>query len=621
MLDEPTSAIVTRRWILAAWVGAAIFAVAGVFGRSLWKADEPYSFGIVWEMLQDHHWVVPYIAGQPFVEKPPLVYWVAAGFARALPYWAPDESARLAVLLFGTVGLSALVVALWRLRCEAFAWARFVARVRSVRFGSAFDVDATVYATTGVLVAMGTVGFVEHVHKLTADIGQLAGATVGLCGLVLIATQRDDPATDVRAARRGAVTSGMVLGTGAGVAFLSKGLFVPATLLTTSVLSLALPAFRTRAARLAFVVALMAALPWLLWWPAALYTASPQLFREWLWDNNIGRFVGFTLLGGNGRSLADKTASLLLAGFPTTLLLAGAVACSWRCTARMRWRARWRMVERAPAHATLMLYLVVTTTALTCSASMRDVYILPLLPAMVMLGLPLVLLPLPFSIAGRRVATGLFAAAAVACVALWLILVARGTLIGVPGMKQIVGATLPLANPLPMRAGAIAVALVALAAWSIVVARDPMRSAAVAWSAGFAATWSLAAALLLPWIDAAHDYRTVFAQIAPQLARSRTCVGSLNLGESELSMLEYVTGVEATRAYLGHSGSGAAGGRNPAVDACDWLVAMSNGRVHASLPNQRRWRPVVTVGRSANRDERITVYRSVDGEAAAEPSR
>ena len=621
MLDGRVSAIVTRRWILAAWVGVAIFAVAGVFGRSLWKADEPYSFGIVWGMLQDHHWLVPYIAGQPFVEKPPLVYWVAAGFARAVPYWTPDESARLAVLVFGAVGLGALVVALRGLRREAVAWARFVARASSDRFGSPFDADANAYATIGVLVAIGTVGFVEHVHKLTADIGQLAGATVGLCGLVRIATQVDHAASDASAARRHAVTSGVLLGTGAGVAFLSKGLFVPGALLTTSILSLALPAFRTRIARLAFAAALIAALPWLLWWPAALYAAAPELFREWLWDNNVGRFVGFTLLGGNGRSLADKMASILLAGFPTTLLLAGAVACSLRCAAGMRWRVRWRIVERAPAHVTLMLYFAVTVTALACSASMRDVYILPLLPAMVMLGLPLVLLPLPFSIAGRRVATALFAGAAVACVSLWLVLVARGTLAGVPGMKQIVGAMLPLSNPLPMRADAVAVAIVALAAWSIVVVRDPLRSAAVAWSAGFAATWSLAAVLLLPWIDAAHDYRAAFAQIAPQLAQSKTCVGSLNLGESELSMLEYVTGVEATRAFLGHSGSGAAGGRNPAVDACDWLVAMSNGRVHVSLPNQRRWRSVMTVGRSANRDERITLYQSVDGEAAAEPAR
>jgi hypothetical protein len=188
-------------------------------------------------------------------------------------------------------------------------------------------------------------------------------------------------------------------------------------------------------------------------------------------------------------------------------------------------------------------------------------------------------------------------------------------------MQQIVGTTLPLSNPLPMRAEAVAVAIVAVSAWSIVVAYDPLRSSAVAWSAGLATTWSIAAMLLLPWIDAAHDYRTVFAKIAPHLAQSRTCVGSLNLGESELSMLEYVTGVEATRAYLGHSGSGVAGGSNPAVDACDWLVAMSNDKVHVSLPGQRRWRYVMTVGRSTDRGERITLYQAVDDEATAELSR
>src|SRR5664279_2008829 len=43
------------------------FFVAGVFGRFPWKADEPYSFGIVWKMLQTGDWLVPRVADQPFV--------------------------------------------------------------------------------------------------------------------------------------------------------------------------------------------------------------------------------------------------------------------------------------------------------------------------------------------------------------------------------------------------------------------------------------------------------------------------------------------------------------------------------------------------------------------------
>ncbi len=117
-----------RPWLASIWVLVFVYFVAGVFDRSLWKADEPYSFGIVWEMLQDHQWLIPHIAGQPFVEKPPLVYWLAAAFAEALPTVRPDESARLAVLLFAAICVGALYAAAKRLHREAATWSGSAAR-------------------------------------------------------------------------------------------------------------------------------------------------------------------------------------------------------------------------------------------------------------------------------------------------------------------------------------------------------------------------------------------------------------------------------------------------------------------------------------------------------------
>ena len=38
------------------------------------------------------------------------------------------------------------------------------------------------------------------------------------------------------------------------------------------------------------LAASLAALPWLLVWPALLWHRSPELFHTWLWTNNIGRF-------------------------------------------------------------------------------------------------------------------------------------------------------------------------------------------------------------------------------------------------------------------------------------------------------------------------------------------
>jgi 4-amino-4-deoxy-L-arabinose transferase-like glycosyltransferase len=161
------------------------------------------------------------------------------------------------------------------------------------------------------------------------------------------------------------------------------------------------------------------------------------------------------------------------------------------------------------------------------------------------------------------------------------------------------------------------VAVGTIVAWAYVIRRDVLRSPIVAWCAGFAMMWIITAALLLPWIDAARSYQGVFAEIAPEVASYRRCVATLNLGESEVSMLEYVTGIEATREYLGHSGSGIRAEPNPAAHDCDWLIALSNHRSGKVRPDSNQWRPVRTVSRPADRSERITIYRAA--ERADEP--
>ena len=118
-----------------------------------------------------------------------------------------------------------------------------------------------------------------------------------------------------------------MLGTGTGIAFLSKGFWFPVSCRRPAPLLLLLPDYRSRAARVAFAIAVATALPWLVIWPALFHAASPGLFREWLWGNNVGRFVGSTLLGGNHRTLADKLGSIVATGLPTVLLLPWVV---WR---------------------------------------------------------------------------------------------------------------------------------------------------------------------------------------------------------------------------------------------------------------------------------------------------
>ena len=57
---------------------------AGLLGRDPWKPDEAYSFGLVYHILQSGDWVIPTLAQEPFMEKPPLFYLTAALFAAPL---------------------------------------------------------------------------------------------------------------------------------------------------------------------------------------------------------------------------------------------------------------------------------------------------------------------------------------------------------------------------------------------------------------------------------------------------------------------------------------------------------------------------------------------------------
>jgi len=50
------------------------YLLPGLIGHDPWKQDETYVFSIVHHLLQGGDWVVPQLAGEPFMEKPPLYY-------------------------------------------------------------------------------------------------------------------------------------------------------------------------------------------------------------------------------------------------------------------------------------------------------------------------------------------------------------------------------------------------------------------------------------------------------------------------------------------------------------------------------------------------------------------
>ena len=402
-----------------------------------------------------------------------------------------------------------------------------------------------------------------------------------------------------------------MLGTGAGVAFMSKGLLVPSLLITTCVCLLLLPAYRRRTARIAFAIAVSVALPWLVIWPVLVHATSPDLFDEWLWTHNIGRFLGSSLLGGNHRTFADRLESLLLIGFPALLLFLFVALRTYRGAGHGDSRGGWNFTRDAPGHVALAVFLLMAAVVLGVSASVRDVYFLPMLPSVVLLGLPaLGLSPARASGPVIRFASVAFGTVAAMIVAVWFALVTTGNLAELPGLGHLFGRTLPLPYRLGLSWPAFVVAVAAILVWIYILRRDVLQSVTIVWCAGFAMIWVVTTTLLLPWIDAARSYRELFSEVESRITPAQRCVATVDLGESELAMFEYVTGVEVTRAYLGHSGSGKRTKPNPAALDCDWLLALSHRAKGLHNPDGGRWTRVWSSSRPADKNERFTLYRS-----------
>jgi 4-amino-4-deoxy-L-arabinose transferase-like glycosyltransferase len=92
---------------------AVLWSLALFLRASPYTPDEPREFDIAWNMLQQPDKTVPLLAGEPFCEKPPLTYWVAAASMGA--FGATLWAARLPNLLWAAITILCL-----------FSWMRSV---------------------------------------------------------------------------------------------------------------------------------------------------------------------------------------------------------------------------------------------------------------------------------------------------------------------------------------------------------------------------------------------------------------------------------------------------------------------------------------------------------------
>jgi len=80
--------------------------LSGICGRSLWTPDEPREADIAWRMSHQGDWTLPQLAGRPFLEKPPLSYWMSAA---SLSVWGDSSAAaRAPNLLYAAIAAVSL---------------------------------------------------------------------------------------------------------------------------------------------------------------------------------------------------------------------------------------------------------------------------------------------------------------------------------------------------------------------------------------------------------------------------------------------------------------------------------------------------------------------------------
>src|SRR5438128_7973522 len=314
------------RWLLLLLL-SLIYLLPGLVGHDPWKQDETYVTSIIYHLAQTEDWIVPHSAGVPFVEKPPLYFLVAEEAADLLAPWLPlHDAARLVNVLWMLIVLGCLALA------AAHTWPQ-----------------AANPSAAAVLTLLSCIGLVVDGHLLVVDVALLAGFALALLGLCLI---RDQP-----------VRGGLLLGTGVGLGFLAKGLLAPGCLGATALLLPALFApWRTRAYARGLAIAAIVALPWLIVWPAALYLRAPELFAHWLWQQNVGRFLGYAHLGAEPVPwYYAKT--LPWFAFPALPL---ALWTLWRR------RALWR---HDPTLQLAVVRAVVILATLSIAGSMRALYL------------------------------------------------------------------------------------------------------------------------------------------------------------------------------------------------------------------------------------------------------
>ncbi|MFY9820474.1 MAG: glycosyltransferase family 39 protein [Thermoanaerobaculia bacterium] len=319
---------------------AILIAFAGIGSHSLWSPDEPTGAAVGRGMLDSGDLVVPRLNGEPFLEKPPLYWWVQVAAFRV--FGLSDAVARLPSALFSALTLMV-----------AYAIGR---RLGGPRQGIL------------ALVVLGTtVVFVQNLGRVVVDPALTFFVALSHLGFAVLAEPRS--ASEARWAR-------LLVAVAVALGFLSKGVVAIGLGAGPPVLYL-LAARRGKAVReLALLAALGVAIFALLVtpWAMALYRAAGWAgLKECLVANTASRFAHTAQSARFGHT---QPFYYYLIQTPLQLL-------PWALALPALWRAGVfrRGAPGSEARRLLLATLGLGVLLLTAASSKREMYLMPLVPA------------------------------------------------------------------------------------------------------------------------------------------------------------------------------------------------------------------------------------------------
>jgi len=460
-------------WLLTLLLAVA-FVSMGLVGHAPWTEEEAYSLAAVESILESGDYLVPEVDGEPALETPPLYYMTSAALAEALADRMPaPQAARLATGVY--LALTLFFTALF----AGAAWRPGKEQSAPVGIGPA-----------AVLVLISTLGIVWYGHDMSADSALMAGMAMGLYGMTMVP--------------RKVLTGGLWLGTGAGIAFMAKGLFGPVVLLAGVVVMMLIGIAKLWRYLRGIVVALLFALPWLVIWPILLQQRDPALFDAWLATSSLDTLLGSFSLGTPEQQLQWLWIFLVMA-FPAWLL--AVIALVVRPGALFGFAG----VRAALIVAVLGWAAIITSTAVGL------IYGLALLVPLAALGAGgLHRVPRWVVWPVHWLSVLLFGALAVVLWAGWIWILYQGSPPPIAGLAKYLPTDYEFQWQPAVYVTGAAVSLIWL--WVVMRFRPSRPAALLAWPVGIVMFWSLLA-LHQPWIDAAIAEgklaKTVPAELLP----------------------------------------------------------------------------------------------------------